>query len=212
MLAPEQRGWLERRLEAHERQTGSQVVVVIFPSLEGESLEDVSIRLAQQWKIGQKGRDTGVILLVFVNDRRLRIEVGYGLEGRLTDALADSIIRNEIAPRFREGGYAAGIDAGLSAIFKAIAGEYRPARRPPAGDVLAPAAVLAFFVLVLALMALGAVASRHGRRVGRHGYTGGPAGWYPVGGGGFGGGFGGGGGGFSGGGGSFGGGGASGRW
>jgi uncharacterized protein len=196
------------------------VAVAIFPSLEGESLEDFSIRLAQQWRLGQKGLDNGVILLAFLDDRKLRIEVGYGLEGRLTDAQASSIIRNEIAPRFREQRYAAGIEAGLDAIFKAIAGEYRaPARATPRVDPTT--AVLLAFLGVIAFIVVVNVFTRSARRssrVVRRGYTAGPGGWYiggpGWGGGGFssGGGFGSGGGSFSGGGGSFGGGGSSGSW
>ena len=88
-------------------------MVAIFRSLEGESLEDYSIRLAQAWRIGQKGLDNGVIFLVFVDDRKMRIEVGYGLESKLTDALSSQILRQDVAPRFREGKIGDGIAAGL---------------------------------------------------------------------------------------------------
>jgi uncharacterized protein len=189
------------------------VVVAIFPSLEGESLEDVSIRLAEQWKPGQRGRNNGVLLAVFLKEHKVRIEVGYGLEARVTDAIAGAIIRNDIAPRFREGRYAAGIDAGLTAIFTAIAGEYRAAPKRPRGDHLAALVPVGVFLLIaLIIVASGLRSSRHGRLT-RRGYTAGPGWWY-YGGGGFGGGGGGrgGGGGFSGGGGRGGGGGASGDW
>jgi uncharacterized protein len=150
-------------------------------------------------------------VLVFLRDHAIRIEVGYGLEARLTDVLAGSIIRNEIAPLFRQGRYAAGLDAGLTAIFGAIAGQYRA--RPAHGPAVARLAQLvpiAFLLVFLASFSLLAAASRRQTGIsGRRGYTAGPGGWY-FGGGGFGGG--GGGGGFGGGGGSFGGGGASGSW
>jgi uncharacterized protein len=107
------------------------VVVAVFHSLEGESLEGYSIRLAQAWRIGQKGLDNGVVFLVFLDDRKMRIEVGYGLEGGLTDAISSSILRDVVAPRFREGRTADGIAAGLDAIDRAIAGTY--ARPPSAG-------------------------------------------------------------------------------
>jgi uncharacterized protein len=202
-------------------------VVAIFPSLAGESLEDVSIRLAEQWKLGRRGRDNGVLLLVFLKEHKLRIEVGYGLEARLTDAVAASIIRNDIAPRFREGRYTAGLEAGLTAIFKAVAGEYRATPKPPGRPdfvSLVPVA-LALLIMLIVLGGLLAGAARGGPRS-RHGYTAGPGWWY-YGGTGFGGGLGGGfgsrgfgsrggggfgGGGFGGGGGGFGGGGASGDW
>jgi uncharacterized protein len=220
VLSPAERQRLEERAAAEERQSGNQVVVAIFPSLAGESLEDVSIRLAEQWKLGQRGRDNGILLLVFLKEHKLRIEVGYGLEARLTDAVAASIIRNDIAPRFREGRYAAGLDAGLTAIFQAVAGEYRATPKPPAGSDLGSLARIAL-ALVIALLVLGGMLAASRRPRARHGYTAGPGWWY-YGGAGFGGGFGAGfgsrrgggfrgGGGFSGGGG-FGGGGASGNW
>ena len=107
------------------------MVVAIFRSLEGESLEGYSIRLAQAWRIGQKGLDNGVIFLVFLDDRKMRIEVGYGLEGTLTDAVSSSILRDVVAPRFRAGRTADGIAAGLDAIDRAIAGTSTP---PPSPD------------------------------------------------------------------------------
>jgi uncharacterized protein len=214
VLSPADRDRLERRAAAEEQRTGNQVVAAIFPSLAGESLEDVSIRLAEQWKIGHAGRDNGVVLLVFLQDHKVRIEVGYGLEARLTDALAGSIIRNELAPLFRQGRYADGLDAGLTAIFQAIAGEYRaPLARRPVALYAVRLAPIAFMLLSVVFFGMLAAASRRQPGIrGRRGYTGGPGGWY-FGGGGFGGGGGGGGGGgFGGGGGGFGGGGASGSW
>ncbi len=192
--------------------------MAIFASLEGESLEDVSIRLAQQWRIGRKGLDNGAILLVFLKERKLRIEVGYGLEARLTDALAGSIIRDEIVPRFRQQQYGAGIDAGLAAIFRAIAGESRlPAPRPrerlPDQIFLGALALAVVAIVVTVLTNLARGNRSRGLSRGRRGYTASSGGWSFGGGGGGSGGFGGGGGGgFSGGGGSFGGGGSSGSW
>ena len=121
---------LESVLSGYESQTSNQIVVAVFDSLEGESLEDFSIRLATQWKVGQKDRNNGVILLVFIKDRQLRIEVGYGLEGALPDTVASTIIRNEIIPHFKAGNYEAGIIAGISAIQKAIAGEFSAESSP----------------------------------------------------------------------------------
>ena len=195
-------------------------MVAIFSSLAGESLEDVSIRLAEQWKLGRRGRDNGVLLVVFLKEHKLRIEVGYGLEARLTDAAAASIIRNDIAPRFREGRYTAGLDAGLTAIFQAVAGEYRATPKPPAASDFVSLLPLALGLVIMLIVLGGMLAgAARGRTRSRHGYTAGPGGWY-YGGTGFGGGLGGGsrggrgfgGGGFSGGGGGFGGGGASGDW
>jgi uncharacterized protein len=218
-LSAADRDRLEQSLIAREAGSRNQIVVAIFRSLEGESLEDYSIRLAQAWRIGQKGLDNGVIFLVFLDDRKMRLEVGYGLEGTLTDAISSSILRDVVAPRFREGRIADGIGAGLDAIERAIAGTY--VRPPAAGgereggiDVRALLALAFVLFLIFAL-----VQSRmRSNALRRRGWTGGPGGWGgPIlGGGGFGGGgFGGGGssgGGFSGGGGSFGGGGSSGSW
>ena len=216
-LSPADRDRLETRLAERERAGRNQVVVAIFRSLEGESLEDYSIRLAEKWKIGQKGLDNGVIFLIFLQDRKMRIEVGYGLEGVLTDAISSSILSQVVAPHFREGRVADGIAAGLDAIDAAIKGEYRAdARRasPRGGSV--PALIpLGFTLLVILGIVLSA--QRNAVRARRNGWTGGSGGWGGgpfIGGGGFGGGGGGGssGGGFSGGGGSFGGGGSSGSW
>ncbi|HEV8673575.1 MAG TPA: TPM domain-containing protein, partial [Methylomirabilota bacterium] len=111
-LSAAEQARLEQKLIDRERTSTNQIVVAIFRSLRGESLEDYSIRLAQAWRVGQKGLDNGVIFLVFLDDRKMRIEVGYGLEGQLTDATAASIIRDVVAPRFRQNRYAEGIEAG----------------------------------------------------------------------------------------------------
>ena len=116
---------MEQELRDFEDQTSNQLVVVTFSSLEGEALEDFSIHLAEAWKIGQKGKDNGVILLIFKDDRKVRIEVGYGLEGALTDATSQLIIENEIKPRFREGKFDEGVEAAVQAIMAATKGEYR---------------------------------------------------------------------------------------
>jgi uncharacterized protein len=209
---------LETRLAEREQATGAQMVLAIFPSLEGESLEDFSIRLAQQWRVGQKSLDNGVILLMFVQERRVRLEVGYGLEPVVTDAVAAQIIRESIAPRFREQRYAAGLEAAVEAVYARI--ETRgvpPAPRHALGVSPWTLGVLAVFGVIGLMLAREA----SGGRARRHGYTaGGRRGWdspsviVPPMFGGWGGGRGGGGdsGGFTSGGGSFGGGGASGEW
>ena len=212
-------------LSERERTSSTQVVVAIFRSLAGEGLEDYAVRLAQVWRIGQKGLDNGVVFLVFLDDRKLRLEVGYGLEATLTDAIASSIIRDVVAPRFREGRLADGIAAGLDAIAQVIAGTYqRPAGAAPARARSAwPAGAGGLAPIGIAIMVLAGVplliSSLYGTRLSRrHGWTGGRGGWSR---GDFGGSGCSGGGGsssssssgsFSGGGGSFGGGGASGSW
>ena len=197
---------LEQKLAAFERETTNQIAVLLIPSLEGDSLEDYSIRLAEKWKIGQKGKNNGVILLVVKNQRRLRIEVGYGLEGAVPDGLAGSIIRNEIAPQFKAGQFYRGIDAGVTAIMAATKGEYKAPQKGRARAV----PWFPFLPLIL-IFGVSAIVNLIARK--RHYHSGGRHGW-TTGGGFFGGGFSGGesGGGFSGGGGDFGGGGASGDW
>jgi uncharacterized protein len=225
LLAPGERDRLESDLATRERATGVQMAMALFRSLEGENLEDVSERLFQQWRLGQKGLDNGVLLVVFVQDRKLRLEVGYGLEAVLPDAEAGRIIREAIAPRFREQRYAAGLESGVSAVYARIAPS--PSTPPGAAEPRAPERrglsqtevyLLMFVALVVPILAgLAWEASRQrGFTASRRGWrSSGAGGWY--GGSGWGGGWssgggGGGGGGFSGGGGGSGGGGASGSW
>jgi uncharacterized protein len=126
VLTADQVASLEAKLQELENTDSTQVAVVIIPSLEGESLEDYSIRVADAWKIGQKGRDNGAILLIAMKERKIRIEVGYGLEPTLTDARSSQIWRNEIVPRFRTGDFYGGIDAGVTAIIQTVRGVYQP--------------------------------------------------------------------------------------
>lgn len=118
---------LENQLKAYEDSTTNQIAVLVVSSLDGDVLEEYSLRVAEKWKLGQAERDNGVLLLIAINDRKMRIEVGEGLEGVLTDALSNRIIRNEIAPEFRRGDYEAGVLAGVNGIISAIGGEYTSA-------------------------------------------------------------------------------------
>lgn len=128
-LDAQQRAALEARLAALEQAKGAQVAVLLAPTFQPESIEQFGIRLADAWKLGRKGVDDGAILLIAKDDRQLRIEVGYGLEGALNDATAKRIISEIITPHFRQGDYYAGIDAGLAAMQAVIEGEPLP---PPA--------------------------------------------------------------------------------
>ena len=120
---------LSANLQAHEAKTTNQVAVLIVPSLEGEPLFDLSHRVATTWNLGRKGTDNGALLLIAIKDRKVRVEVGYGLEGVLTDARSAQIIRNEIVPRFRTGDFSGGITAGVQAILKTIEGTYNAEER-----------------------------------------------------------------------------------
>lgn len=111
---------LENQLQSFESKSGNQIVVVTIPSLDGENLEDFSIKLAEKWKIGKKGIDNGVIITVALQERKIRIEVGYGLEGKLTDAVSSKIIRDYIVPSFKEGKFEKGIEIGIKKIMEIL--------------------------------------------------------------------------------------------
>src|SRR5438270_5952897 len=114
------------QLAQFERETSDQVVVAIWQTMPSQSsIEDFTQRTFQAWTVGQKGRNNGAVLFVFIKDRRMRIQPGYGLEGALPDITCDQIIRNDIAPRFRSGDYEGGLAQGINSIFQAIRGEYK---------------------------------------------------------------------------------------
>jgi uncharacterized protein len=153
-LSRGERDRLEAKLAAFERETSHQVAVLVIPSLQGESIEELGHRIAAAWKLGQAGKDNGVLLLIAKADRRLRIEVGYGLEGVLPDGKAGAIIREVIAPRFRRGDFAGGIEAGVDAIMSATRGAGAPevTRRPgKSAGVLGAALPLLVAVAAVAL-------------------------------------------------------------
>jgi uncharacterized protein len=201
-------------LGAHESATGQQVVVVTLPSLQGYAIEDYGYQLGRYWGIGQKGKNTGVLLIVAPKEHKVRIEVGYGLEGTLTDATSRTIIENDILPSFRRGDFNAGVLAGTTSILRVLGGNPAEVSAPnTTGVPLVVAVLLCVFLIPLLGMILfsfwalvtGRTRVRHLDSYGRDSegrYVGGP---FSEGGGG-------GSGGFSGGGGSFGGGGASGSW
>ena len=118
---------LERQLSQYEDSTSNQIAILIIQSLEGEVLEDYSLKVVDKWKLGTKANDNGVLVLVAIDDHKMRIEVGLGLEGVLTDALCNRIIRNEMAPAFRRDDYDAGITAAIQSVVQAIGGEYSSA-------------------------------------------------------------------------------------
>lgn len=125
-LTAEQRNALEERLQAFETQKGSQIAVLMVPSTQPDEIEQYSIRVVEQWKLGRKGVDDGVLLLIAKDDHKLRIEVGYGLEGVLPDVIAKRIIANDITPHFKQGDFYGGIVAGLTRIISVLQGETLP--------------------------------------------------------------------------------------
>jgi uncharacterized protein len=155
MLTKERSAALEGALTSFEQSDSTQIVVLTVPTLGGENLEEFSIRVAESWKIGQKGVDNGVILLIAKAERKVRIEVGRGLEGKLTDLVSGRIIRADIAPRFKAGDFDGGIDAGVKALIAVVKGEYQAAPRdlhqgkkgaPPLLTLLVFLAVAAVFL------------------------------------------------------------------
>ena len=210
MLDPATRQQLAQTLEAHEKATGEQVVVVTVPDLQGTAIEDFGYQLGRAWGIGQKDKNNGALLIVARDDRKLRIEVGYGLEDRLTDAQSSVIINQVITPAFKAGNFSQGISDGVGAILQVLGGDplAEPAYASGQGDgsdLMSEHPGLVLLLFILFVVVVGAcqfygICNSGGGGGSRSG---------GFGGGGFGGG---GGGGFSGGGGSFGGGGASGGW
>jgi uncharacterized protein len=224
ILDPAVRSRIESKLEQLEAKTGSQLVVATLRSLQGYDISDYGYRLGRNWGIGQKNLNNGAILIVAPNERKVRIEVGYGLEGTITDAVSRLIIENAILPRFRAGDFAGGIERGVDDLIQLVSGDAEDFKRRAAErrDRPSGAAGLSSFIFVILLILIWYVVfvrrsqrqSYSTRRKGPYwmpmGYPGGWSGGNWSGGGG--GSSGGSGGGFSGGGGSFGGGGASGSW
>lgn len=208
---------LNAQLEQYERESSNQILVAMYPRMQSNSsAADYTVRVAQAWQVGQKGRSNGAVLFVFKDDRQVYLQVGYGLEAVLPDATAHDIVENIVKPRFRAGQFDQGLIEAVGAIIAATRGEFKGTgrlRAEAAGSAPAPVGIVALFFVIF----MFSLFFRHGRRRtvllgGPHIRRGrGPSVW--MGGGGFGGGGGGfGGGGFSGGGGGFGGGGAGGRW
>ena len=218
LLSPEQEAALTAKLDSLEKQSQRQLVVVTIPDLGGYDIADYGFRLGDHWGIGNKERDDGALLIVAPQERKVRIEVGYGLEVVLTDALSSRIIRNNIIPRFRDNDFPGGIDAGVDAIVKLLLLPPEEARKLAAEAQKAEQSsgnqgeMIFVIIFILLFFVLPMFLGRRGGRAYRRGIA--PVIlWGPgMGGGGWGSRGGGGGGGFSGGGGGFGGGGASGGW
>ena len=212
---------LNEKLAAFEKRSGAQFIIYVFPTLDGEALEDFTIRCAEKWKVGNKKFDNGLILFVFIKERKIRIEVGYGLESTVTDAFSSRVIRENIAPRFQAGDYAGGLNAAADALIAQIEHTNAPVpaagtsgRQPAAAAAPACGSLFALILVVFVIIFIASVITRSrpgcggcfwpmfflgggsGRSFGGGGWGGGGGGWS----------------GFGGGGGSFGGGGASGGW
>ena len=221
VLSDTEKQELEWKLVALDDSSSNQIAVVIIKTLNDRPIEDYATKLLREWGIGNKKTNNGVLLLIAIDEKKIRIETGYGLEGAIPDITADAIIRNELAPAFREKNYYKGIDQATDAIAKAAVGEYKVARKKDKSPSGGGSILVFFIILAIVLMIIGGGGGFGGRRR-RNGFeglaegiilgsllNGGSRGGSSWGGGGFGGG----GGGFGGfGGGSSGGGGASGGW
>jgi uncharacterized protein len=216
-LTSEQLVSLREKLLAYDKSTSNQIAIVIIPALKGNSIEDVALEIGRGWGVGQANNDNGVVILIAKDDRKMRIEVGTGLEGAVTDYISSSIIQNTLRPNFKENNYYRGLTEAVDEIIKAAEGRYTaPEGYGKKSGIKKWHIILLIIVIWIILGAIGR-GGRGGGLVSRRGYRnwGGPI-WWGGGGlsGGSGGGWsGGGGGGFGGfGGGSFGGGGSSGSW
>jgi uncharacterized protein len=152
ILSSQAKAELEAILKYERDSTSNQIAILIVPTLEGESFEEYSLRVAEKWKIGQKEKDNGVLFMIAINDRQMRIEVGSGLEGVLTDAVSSRINRNEVAPYFRQRSYDQGVKAGTMAIIQAIKGEYKndaPVARKKSRKGKSPIVTLVIIIIVL---------------------------------------------------------------
>jgi uncharacterized protein len=154
-LAANETGQLEQKLAAFEARKGSQIAVLIVPTTQPETIEQYSIRVAEAWKLGRKGIDDGALLLIAKQDRTVRIEVGYGLEGVLPDALAKRIVDEVIVPEFKQGNFAGGIDAGIEQMMSVVEGEPLPppqarrGERAPSGNAVMDNIIPIFIMLIV---------------------------------------------------------------
>ena len=188
-LSAQQKSSLEERLAAFEKRKGTQIAVLLVPTTAPDTIEQYGIRVAEQWKVGRKGVDDGAILIAAMKDRALRIEVGYGLEGVLPDAVAKRIVEEGIVPRFKQGDFFGGIDAGVSRMMSVIEGEaLPPPNRTSAGSRSRFSGGAGFeqflFVAFLLIFVVGGIIrAMFGRFLGSGiiGAIGGVAGWLMLG-------------------------------
>ena len=164
-LSADQRARLDAKLAAFERQKGAQIAVLIVASVGSETIEQYALRVVEAWKLGRKSVDDGALLLVAKSDRKLRIEVGYGLEGALNDATAKRIISETIAPRFKDGDFYGGIDAGVGAMIKVVGGEPLPPPKPASAsaDIGIDFETLIFVGFILVFVVGGVLRAIFGR-------------------------------------------------
>jgi uncharacterized protein len=172
MMSPETRSKIETELKAFEQSDSTQVIILTIPSLEGEVLEQFSIKVAEAWKVGQKGKDNGAILLVSKEDRKTRIEVGRGLEGKLTDLMAGRIVNFVINPRFKRNDFDGGFIAATQALIDVTRGEFKVDERQTAtGKKRSSSFPVLFIFGAIALLTLGRISRVLGGTAGAIGFS-----------------------------------------
>jgi len=171
VLSPEQRQILEQKLVALDDSTSNQIAIVLIPTLDGYPIEEYANKLFREWGIGNAKTNNGVLLIAAIEDKKIRIEVGYGLEGAIPDIVASSIIRNEIGPNFKEGNFYRGIDKATDALAKAAAGEYKVKRERKGSGGTTGKSILTFVIILFVVLMIvargggkggGGMASRRG--------------------------------------------------
>lgn len=172
VLSPEQRQILEQKLVALDDSTSNQIAVVLIPTLDGYEVQEYANKLFREWGIGNKGTNNGVLILAAIDDRKVWIEVGYGLEGAIPDIVASDIYRKKIVPAFKEGNYYRGIDDAVNALGKAAAGEYKIKRERKGSGSTTGKSILTFVIIlfvVLMIVARGG-GGKGGGMMSRRGY------------------------------------------
>jgi uncharacterized protein len=171
VLSPEQKQALENKLVAIDDSSSNQIAVVILPTLEGNPIEEYATKLFREWGIGNKKTNNGILLLIAINDRQIRIEVGYGLEGAIPDITALNIIDNDIKPAFKAGNYYEGIDQATDNIAKAAVGEYKEARPKKSRSKSKGSGGLFLIILIIILAVLRNGRGGGGSNIGRSGFS-----------------------------------------
>jgi uncharacterized protein len=170
VLSPSELQFLESKLVRIDDSSSNQIAVVILPTLDGYPIEEYATKLFRAWGIGNKKTNNGILLLIAINDRKVRIEVGYGLEGAIPDITANNIINNDIKPAFKEGAYFDGINTATDNIAKAAVGEYKVARQKKSKDS-AGQIFLFFFILIIIFAILGRKGGNGGSNIGGGGFS-----------------------------------------
>ncbi len=168
MLSPESKSRLENKLASFERDQSTQIIVLTIPSLQGDDIDQFAIKVAESWKIGQKGKDNGVILILAKAERKVRIEVGRGLQGVLPDITAGQIIRNTMRPYLKEGNFDQGISVGIDAILAATKGEFKavPGEAKKQPQSKSPSLITLLLILIVGMLVVGTFSRQLGAAAG----------------------------------------------